>query len=164
MLEGGKHGPVFVAGKADASRIVGMVEGKVKPFMPPKKASRRPTPEEAALLRSWIDAGAKDDGGATVVVLPEIKPRTVVAAPVAALAYRPDGKLFAASGWREVELIDPNTGDVVGKLPGLTGEVTALAFSRDGTQLAVASGSLEPPAKCASTKPPPVPACPARPR
>ncbi len=141
LLEGGKHGAVFVAGKADASRIVGMVEGKVKPFMPPKKASRRPSPEEAAILRAWIDAGAKDDGGATVVVLPEIKPRAIVAAPVAALAYRPDGKLLVASGWREVELIDPNTGDVVGKLPGQTGDVTALSFSRGGTQLAVASGS-----------------------
>jgi WD40 repeat protein len=141
MLEGGKHGPVFVAGKADESRIVGMVEGKIKPFMPPKKASRRPSPEEAAVLRAWITAGAKDDGGAAVVVLPEIKPRVIVAAPVAALTYRPDGKLLAASGWREVELIDPNTGDVVGKLSGQTGDVTALAFSRDGLQLAVASGS-----------------------
>jgi WD40 repeat protein len=141
LLEGGKHGPVFVAGKADASRMVGMVEGKVKPFMPPKKASRRPSPEEVALLRAWINAGAKDDGGAAVIVLPEIKPRVIVAAPIAALAYRPDGKLLAASGWREVDLIDPNTGDVVGKLPGQTGDVTALAFSRDGLQLAVASGS-----------------------
>ncbi|HBI45705.1 MAG TPA: hypothetical protein DDY78_23055, partial [Planctomycetales bacterium] len=141
LLEGGKKGPVLVAGKADDSSIVGMVEGKVKPFMPPKKASRRPTAEEAAVLRAWINAGAKDDGGTTVVVLPEIKPRVMVAAPVAALAYRPDGKLLAASGWREVELIDPNTGDVVGKLPGQTGDVTALAFSRDGLQLAVASGS-----------------------
>ena len=141
MLEGGKHGPVFVAGKADASRIVGMVEGKVKPFMPPKKASRRPSPEEVAVIRAWIDAGAKDDGGAAVIVLPDIKPRAIVAAPVAALAYRPDGKLLAASGWREVELIDPTTGDVVGKLPGQTGDVTALAFSRDGLRLAVASGS-----------------------
>ena len=98
LLEGGQHGPVLVAGKADDSRIVGMVEGKLKPTMPPKKAARRPTPEEAAVLRAWIDAGAKDDGGATVIVLPDIKPRTAAAAPVAALAYRPDGKLLAAAG------------------------------------------------------------------
>ena len=31
LLEGGQHGPVLVAGKADASRMVGMVEGKLKP-------------------------------------------------------------------------------------------------------------------------------------
>ena len=73
--------------------------------------------------------------------MPEIKPRKAVAAPVAALAYRPDGKLLAAAGYREVLLIDPITGDVAGKLPGQVGDVTALAFSRDGLQLAVASGS-----------------------
>ena len=38
-------------------------------------------------------------------------------------------------------LIDPATGDVAGKLPGQAGDVTALAFSRDGLQLAVAAGS-----------------------
>jgi len=141
MLEGGQHGPVLVAGKADASRMVGMVEGKLKPAMPPKKAARRPTPEETVVLRIWIDAGAKDDGGATQIVLPEIKPRTAAAAPVTALAYRPDGKLLAAAGYREVLLIDPITGDVAGKLAGQAGDVTALAFSRDGLQLAVAAGS-----------------------
>ena len=140
LMEGGQHGPVLVAGKADDSRIVGQVEGKRKPTMPPKKASRRPTPEEAVVLRAWVDAGAKDDGGSTVIVLPDIKPRTHAAAPVAALAYRPDGKLLAAAGWREVLLIDPTTGDVVGKLPGQAGDVTALAFSRDGSVLAVAAG------------------------
>ena len=141
LLEGGQHGPVLVAGKADDSRLVLQVEGKMKPTMPPKKATRRPTPDEAVILRAWIDAGAKDDGGSAVVALPEVKPRAAVAAPVAALAYRPDGKLLAAAGYREVELIDPATGDVVGKLPGQAGDVTALAFSRDGSLLAVASGS-----------------------
>jgi WD40 repeat protein len=141
LIEGGQHGPVFVAGKAEESRMVLQVEGKSKPFMPPKKASRRPTPEEAAVLRAWIDAGAKDDGVSVTVALPDIKTRIHAAPPVAALAYRPDGKLLAAAGWREVLLIDPNNGDVVGKLPGQTGDVTALAFSRDGTRLAAASGS-----------------------
>ena len=66
LMEGGLHGPVLVAGKADDSRIVMQVEGKMKPTMPPKKAARRPTPEEVAVLRAWVDAGAKDDGGTTV--------------------------------------------------------------------------------------------------
>ena len=69
LMEGGQHGPVLVAGKADDSRIVGQVEGKRKPTMPPKKASRRPTPEEAVVLRAWVDAGARDDGGSTVIAI-----------------------------------------------------------------------------------------------
>ncbi|HEY1859302.1 MAG TPA: hypothetical protein VGG61_03055, partial [Gemmataceae bacterium] len=63
-------------------------------------------------------------------------------APIAALAYRFDGKLLAAGGHGEVNLIDVATGDVVGKLPGQTAKVTALAFNRDGSRLAVTSGTV----------------------
>lgn len=59
--------------------------------------------------------------------------------PATALAYRADGKLLAVGTRGEVLLIDPATGEAVGELPGQTGRVTALTFSKDGT-LAVASG------------------------
>jgi WD40 repeat protein len=62
-------------------------------------------------------------------------------APVAALAYRPDGKYLVAGGQGEVFVIDVATGEVAVKLTGQTAKVTALAFSRDGSRLAVASGS-----------------------
>jgi WD40 repeat protein len=141
ILAGGDHGPVLTPGKAAESRIVRMVEGTSKPSMPPKKA-RQPGPGEAVVLRSWIDAGAKDDGAAALkVTLPPIQPRLPARAPVAALAYRPDDKLLAAGGRNEVYLIDPATGEVTGGLPGQSGKVTALAFARDGGRLAVASGA-----------------------
>lgn len=60
--------------------------------------------------------------------------------PVAALTYHPDGQLLAAAGNRELLLIDVATGDVVAKLPGQSAKVTAVAFSKDGQRLAVASG------------------------
>src|SRR2546421_106754 len=41
LLAGGDHGPVLIAGKPDASRIVRMVEGKSRPFMPPKTAKTK---------------------------------------------------------------------------------------------------------------------------
>jgi hypothetical protein len=67
-------------------------------------------------------------------------PKATPAAPVAALAYRLDGKLLAASGYGEVLLLDPANGDLLDKLSGQKPKVTALAFSRDGQRLAVASG------------------------
>jgi hypothetical protein len=140
LSEGGAHGPVFVAGKADTSRIVRMVEGKTTPSMPPKK-KRQPKPEEYAVLRAWIDAGAKDDTDAAIVTLPPLAPKHASAPPVTALAYHPDGKTLAAGGYREVTLIDPQKGEVTGRLTGLPAEVTALAHSRDGKLLAVASGT-----------------------
>ena len=140
MQAGGEHGPVLVPGKPDESKMVVQVEGKAKPTMPPKKA-KQPKPDEIALLRAWVAAGAKEDVSTLTVTIPEIKPRLPLKSPVTALAYRPDGKLLAAGLHKEVVFINPADGEVVGKLPGQTGQVTVLAFSRDGKQLAVASGS-----------------------
>src|SRR5437588_11210659 len=57
LREGGGRGDVVVPGKAADSRLVLMVEGKLKPTMPPKKATP-PKPEEIAILRAWVEAGA----------------------------------------------------------------------------------------------------------
>ncbi len=140
LQEGGKSGPVVAAGKPDESLLVLLAEGKQKPTMPPKDA-KKPKPEEVAVLRAWVAAGAKDDSAGVTVVLPPIQPRVPTNAPVSALAYRPDGKLLAAGGHGEVTLLSVAEGDVVSKLEGQTARVTALAFSRDGRRLAVASGT-----------------------
>jgi hypothetical protein len=141
LMKGGTHGPAVIPGQPDKSPLVRNVEGKGGPKMPPKNAKLFPKSEEYAVLRAWVQAGARDDSGiAAAVVLPEIRPQKVLPPPVAALAYRPDGKLLAAGGQREVVLIDPDKGDVVGVLAGQAGEVTALAFSPDGRTLAVAAG------------------------
>jgi hypothetical protein len=140
VMEGGDHGPVLTPGKADDSRIVRMVEGKARPAMPPKKA-KQPPAAEVARLRAWVDAGARDDGATTQVTLPAIHPRAPVAAPVSALAYSPDGKILAAAGRGEVRLLDTTSGDLKWNLEGLPSRVTAIAFRRDNTALAVAAGT-----------------------
>jgi WD40 repeat protein len=140
LMTGGDHGAVFVPGKPDQSRIVRMVEGKTGPRMPPKKA-KQPKKEEIALLRAWIADGARDDSGKIGVVLPAILPRRKLAAPVAALAYSPDGKTLAAGGQHQVLLLDAANGDVRARLLGQQGKVTALAFNGSGQLLAVGSGS-----------------------
>jgi hypothetical protein len=141
LLAGGKSGAAFVAGKPDESYLVTLTEGKDTPKMPPKTARAQPTAAEAAVLRAWVAAGAKDDTGSTAIALPDVKPRDAKPAPVAALAYRGRGKPLAAGGQNEVVLIDPESGAVTGRLNGQDGKVTALAFSRDGSSLAVASGA-----------------------
>src|SRR3954466_5916946 len=47
---------VIQPGKSDASRLIRMVSGGEKRFMPPTGAPL--TPAEVATLRAWIDAGA----------------------------------------------------------------------------------------------------------
>ena len=140
LMTGGDHGVVLVPGKPDQSRLLRMVEGKVTPRMPPKKA-RQPQKEEIALLRAWIATGAANDSGKVGILLPSILPRHKLAAPVTALAYSPDGKTLAIGGHREVLLLDPESGGLRGRLSGQHGKVTALAFSPSGQSLAVAGGA-----------------------
>jgi hypothetical protein len=140
LLEGCDNGAVLTAGKADASRIVRLVEHRDKPFMPPKKA-KQPRPEEIARLRAWIDGGAKEDGAVRITV-PDIRLKAPVAPPVAALAYHPSRQILAAGGRGAVYFFDSTTGDLQGKLEGLHPRVTALAFARDGKHLAIASSAM----------------------
>jgi hypothetical protein len=139
LMQGGDKGPVVAAGKPNESRLVLQIEGKAKPIMPPKKA-RQPRPDEVALVRAWVAAGAKNDTSRAVAALPAIQPRVPVAAPVATLAYQPDGKVLAAGGHKEGILIDLASGDVIGRLSSDAGRVTALAYSANGRMLAIAAG------------------------
>jgi WD40 repeat protein len=126
ILEGSDNGKVLTAGKPDGSLIVLVVEGKKEPHMPPKKAKRHPTPTEVAVLRSWIKAGAKDDSAGLKVAIPDIKPRVARAAPVVALAYRPDGRYLAAAQFQTMALIRRDQID--DRFKKLSQPITALAF------------------------------------
>src|SRR5262245_59543347 len=59
MLEGSDNGPVLVPGAPAESILVLSVEGKGRSLMPPKTAKLRPKKEEVALIRGWVNAGAK---------------------------------------------------------------------------------------------------------
>src|SRR5436190_19914892 len=63
LMKGGESGPAILVGKSGDSLLVQMVEGKVerdgkKKIMPPGKKEKLST-SEIALIKSWIDAGAK---------------------------------------------------------------------------------------------------------
>ncbi len=57
MLKGGKTGPAIVAGKSGDSRLIDALLGVGAPAMPPK--SDPLGKKEIAILRDWIDAGAR---------------------------------------------------------------------------------------------------------
>src|SRR5262245_42490879 len=140
LMEGGGRGAAIVPGNPDKSPCVLQVEGKSKPFMPPKKA-KQPKRAELAGIRAWVASGAKDDRATGASARPVLKPREPVNTPVSSLAYRPGGKQLAAGSYGKISLVDPNSGDVGAELPGQLTKVTALACSSDGKLLAAASGS-----------------------
>jgi WD40 repeat protein len=137
LMEGGKRGPAVVPSKPDEGRLVRMIEGKLKPVMPPKK-SRQPTSAEIAKVRAWVLAGAKDDGGTLKVTLPKLAPRMKLAPPVLAVAASPDGNHVAAGGRGEVVILTP-AGDVAARHALDRDRVTALAYG--GSRLAVAAST-----------------------
>ncbi len=140
LRNGSDNGSVFEPGQADKSLLVLVVEGKKKPIMPPKNKPQ-PKPEEVALLRAWITAGAKVDSNIAKVVLPTIRSKVDVDPPISALAYHPDNKRLFVGTYQKVTSVDPWTREVQGQLAGFSGKITALAVSPDGRWLAVASGT-----------------------
>jgi hypothetical protein len=141
LVEGGAHGAVVVPGKPETSRLVRMIEGQLKPAMPPKKA-KQPPKDQVALVRSWVLAGAHNDGAPVAkITLPPIAPKQKVATPISAVVYVPRAKAIAASGRGEIVLLSPASGDLLQKLPAGRDRVTALAVSDKGGFLAVGAST-----------------------
>src|SRR5690348_4478481 len=144
LLKGGAHGKVIVPGKADESRMIMMLEGKIQPRMPfggePLSAS------DIATIKAWINSGAAAPapGEATTTLaapaIPDIKPQVAVVSPVSALQFSPEGNLLAVGGYQQVRLVEPGTGKTVATLLGHADYVRSIAFSPDGKYLAAAGG------------------------
>jgi tricorn protease-like protein len=143
LQKGGHSGPVIVPGKSGESLLYLRITGAVTPGMP--LSGKKLADGEIEIIRKWIDAGANPPApgeavAKTAPAIPDIKPRAAVKPLISALAYRPDGKLVALGTFKEVRLVEPDTGKVVATLPGEAEDVRAVAFSPDGKLLAAAGG------------------------
>lgn len=103
LMKGGKKGPSILPGKADESLLYKLSGKVLRPAMPPK--SEEPlTPGELALIKLWIDQGAKAPSAARV------RPKVVLKAPppsvhpVRALAFSPDKSFLAIARGNQVLL------------------------------------------------------------
>ncbi|MEW5976223.1 MAG: c-type cytochrome domain-containing protein [Acidobacteriota bacterium] len=143
LMRGGSHGKAIIPGDAEGSRLVQMIEGKIQPRMP---MSGELPAEEVAIIRQWIDQGARldrDPGSMEVLKepeLPRIEPLAKDLSQVNSLAYSPDGKMLAAGGYARVNLYETLSGRRLGSMTGIEEAVRAVAFSPDGQWLAAAGG------------------------
>ena len=149
LQAGTPDGPAFKAGDGEASRIIRQLTGKAKPAMPPK-GEPHPAEADVALLKAWIDAGAKGPDGAApadrlALVVPKIASHARVR-PVTGLAASPDGKWLATARYESVELQRLKADGAVDDaqparvLKDFPGKVTAVHYSADGSRLITASG------------------------
>src|SRR5436190_15163780 len=105
LLKGGKTGKAVEPGQAETSLMVKFLEGRSgkegkNKFMPPGKKEHL-KPEEIALIKQWIDAGAPAPAAppklADVLAnLPKIAPKTERKKAIQALAFSPQTNLIAA--------------------------------------------------------------------
>jgi len=138
LVQGGKQGVLFEAGKPDSSLLLKYISGE-NPLMPLKGDPL--TAEEVDLIRQWIEEGAKDDSN-SVEDSKDAKPINYSSPPViSALAYSPDGKYLAVSGYHEILVRKVETGSLVSRLPCESNRITSLAFSPDSKIVAAVGGA-----------------------
>jgi WD40 repeat protein len=156
LIKGGQRGPTMIPGKGGESLIYKLVHREMKPFMPPK-GEDPVTPEELALIKLWIDQGAKAPTGVRekIKIVVNVPPANVV--PVRAVAVAQDDKspMVASGRGNQIHLYDGASGSHLRTLlaPGLKTPdgkevkaahlsiVESLAFAPDGKTLV--SGSFQ---------------------
>jgi WD40 repeat protein len=154
LMKGGKRGAPIVPGKSADSLLVKLVGRTEKKFMPPK-GEEPLTPEELALVKLWIDQGAK------APTTKRERPKVIVTGPpanvhpVLGVAIRPDKKEVAASRGNQIHIFEAASGKHLRTLldPQLVAPdkkpvkaahlsiVESLAYSPDGKTLA--SGAFQ---------------------
>jgi WD40 repeat protein len=154
MMRGGKRGPAIIPGKSGESFLFKISKKEVRPYMPPRSEAAL-SPQELALIKLWIDQGAKPPTGTRQAVKIVVKAPPALVTPVLGVAIRPDKTAVAAGRGNQIHLYDAVKGGlsktlldkaVVGpdKKPVQAAHlslVEAIAYSPDGKWLA--SGSFQ---------------------
>ncbi len=139
---GGKRGSEIVPGHPEQSRLARVLSADGELAMPPKD-NDKPKSEEIALIRRWIDAGAKGPQGAELDPTQLVTPKIAVTAParqaINAVACSPDGQWIALARYGRVELLSADR-KLVRELKDIRGSVSDLAFGADSKSVAAAAG------------------------
>ncbi len=97
---------------------------------------------EIAIIRRWIEEGAKDDTPPDTTPPVDADHPPVYSGPpvITSLDWSPDGQLIAVAGFHEVLLHKADGSGLVARLVGMSDRIDSVRFSPDGKKLAVAGG------------------------
>ena len=143
LVAGGESGNPIVAGQSGKSLLVQMVEGSVEPRMPYEEDPL--PPDQIALLRKWVDAGAPGPApGASPadeeIPLPDVRPTVRSTGAVTAVAFDAVSRRVAVGGYQTLHLMAVADRKWVAALGGHADLIRAVVFSADGKWLAAAGG------------------------
>ena len=139
FAKGGKHGAGFKPGNLKDSLVIDEITGE-EPSMP--KEGDPLTKAEVALFTRWILEGAKDDTPANANSFKLTEPPVYVRAPVvSALAFSPDGRQLAVSGYHEVLIHEVGGTNIVARLLGESPRIESVVYSPNGKILGVSGGA-----------------------
>ncbi|MCB1230702.1 MAG: hypothetical protein KDN19_10575 [Verrucomicrobiae bacterium] len=142
MIKGGESGPAIDPGKGELSFLFSTAAHIEEPTMPPannKSKAKDLTPEQLALLKLWIDQGAKGDAVATEA--PTSWTMLSGPQPIYTAAISDDGRYAAAGRGQQIHIYDLRLKKLVASLkdPAIKEGaahldlVHSIAFSPDGT-------------------------------
>lgn len=152
ILKGGESGPAVKPGQADESLLFQAAAHQSDPIMPPrsnKVGANDLTPDELALLKLWIDQGAKGEVSGPAPI--EWKRLPEGLNPIFSVAVSEDGQFAACGRANQIFIYHVPTGQLLTRLtdpsllksglynqPGVAHRdmVHSLAFHPDGTLLA----------------------------
>lgn len=143
LLAGGDGGDAIVPGDPDASELVRMItpgpEGDAE--MPQKKPPL--SAETIAVIRQWIQEGAKDDTPADAYIKYTAENPPVYARPpvIPSIDWSPDGRWIAVAGHSEILLHRADGSGLEARLIGKSERIESLAFSPDSRLLAATGGN-----------------------
>jgi WD40 repeat protein len=143
LLKGGESGEAAVVpGQPDKSQLLSQITPRDGKADMPKDGPPL-TEAEVALVRKWIEQGAKNDTPTSNLRRYDAEhPPEYLAPPVIkAVKFSPKGDILAIAGYHEVLLHKPDGSGLVARLVGQSERIEAIAFSPDGTLLAAGGGS-----------------------
>lgn len=146
---GDSEEPSVVAGKPSESELLRRIIETDEDLRMPRQDDPL-SEQQVATIRKWIEAGAPFDGshrdGSLRTQLPPRQhpdpPKTYRAAvPVLSVAFSPDGRELAVSGFHEVTIWNADNAQLVRRLKRMPQQMQKLEYSKDGSTLLVAGGS-----------------------
>ena len=148
-IEESLYGEVIIAGEPEDSLLyqrITLPEGDTG-IMPPQEEGVPLTKQETDLIRKWIEQGAtygewKGHQSEPKALMTDTNPhQPIVMPPITSLAFSPDGKSVVACSQAGLHVYDFPTLSLQRTIEVSAHNIHDLAFSPDGSQLAVGGGN-----------------------